>query len=430
MSAKRQHRRRRMQDEPRYVIGMDAHSRKLAISIWDWSDRFNACMHRELKCIDIDSMIKTYERNVNIDSITIIESSTNSASLKKMLNAAGYRAEIVRADVIANKERKRRICDIRDAENLALAYIKGDIDEFVWTPSQEYTQYRDIMFAYRDTTKEMTRLSNRIWNMCSRKGYKLPIRNSTNKVSILREMIIETKTALYRHVAAKQGKLFVNSSDELLMRKSAQIERETYGDTGTIAKGELVQSIPNMVLDLHSPHGHRYIKTKLIGGYNYHNAMAAIALGKFLDIDDETIAQAIEEYTPGNMRSQLIKSKSNTIILDAYNANPTSMTVAVTNFANMQHPNKIVILGEMRELGHREAEAHAELVNLVLEQNFSKIYFVGKPFENHKDRATNIIWTQNTEGLIELLKEEKPENSIIFVKGSRGNRLERIVEHL
>ncbi|MBR2980962.1 MAG: UDP-N-acetylmuramoyl-tripeptide--D-alanyl-D-alanine ligase [Odoribacter sp.] len=245
-----------------------------------------------------------------------------------------------------------------------------------------------------------------------------------------KEMIIETKTALYRHVAAKQGKLFVNSSDELLMRKSAQIERETYGDTGTIAKGELVQSIPNMVLDLHTPLGHRYIKTKLIGGYNYHNAMAAIALGKFLDINDETIAQAIEEYTPGNMRSQLIKSKSNTIILDAYNANPTSMTVAVTNFANMQHPNKIVILGEMRELGHREAEAHAELVNLVLEQNFSKIYFVGKPFENHKDRATNIIWTQNTEGLIELLKEEKPENSIIFVKGSRGNRLERIVEHL
>ncbi|MBR2919839.1 MAG: hypothetical protein IKC27_00595, partial [Kiritimatiellae bacterium] len=217
MSAKRQHRRRRMQDEPRYVIGMDAHSRKLAISIWDWSDRFNACMHRELKCIDIDSMIKTYERNVNIDSITIIESSTNSASLKKMLNAAGYRAEIVRADVIANKERKRRICDIRDAENLALAYIKGDIDEFVWTPSQEYTQYRDIMFAYRDTTKEMTRLSNRIWNMCSRKGYKLPIRNSTNKVSILREMIIETNINGF---AKEQLEMLLEDFDRLLQRKT------------------------------------------------------------------------------------------------------------------------------------------------------------------------------------------------------------------
>lgn len=240
MSAKRQHRRRRMQDEPRYVIGMDAHSRKLAISIWDWSDRFNACMHRELKCIDIDSMIKTYERNVNIDSITIIESSTNSASLKKMLNAAGYRAEIVRADVIANKERKRRICDIRDAENLALAYIKGDIDEFVWTPSQEYTQYRDIMFAYRDTTKEMTRLSNRIWNMCSRKGYKLPIRNSTNKVSILREMIIETNIEGF---AKEQLEMLLEDFDRLLQRKTELSQR--------IA--EIVLSNPRMLrlLQLH-----------------------------------------------------------------------------------------------------------------------------------------------------------------------------------
>ena len=114
-----------MQDEPCYVIGMDAHSRKLAISVWDWSDRFNACLHREFKCVDIDAMIKTYERHVDTDSITIIESSTNSAYLKTMLNAAGYRAEIVRADIIANKDRKRRICDMIDAENLALAYIKG-----------------------------------------------------------------------------------------------------------------------------------------------------------------------------------------------------------------------------------------------------------------------------------------------------------------
>ena len=162
MNAKKQLRRRNIEDEPRYVIGMDAHSRKLAISIWDWSDRFNACIHREIKCMDIEAMVKTYERCVDPDSITIIESSTNSATLKKMLNEAGYRAEIVRADIIANKERRRKVCDIVDAKNLALAYIKGDIDEFVWTPSDKYTEYRDIMFAYRDTSKELTRLSNRI----------------------------------------------------------------------------------------------------------------------------------------------------------------------------------------------------------------------------------------------------------------------------
>ena len=91
-----------MEDEPRYVIGMDAHSRKLAISIWDWSDRFNACIHREIKCMDIEAMVKTYERCVDPDSITIIESSTNSATLKKMLNAAGYRAEIVPLTIDTN----------------------------------------------------------------------------------------------------------------------------------------------------------------------------------------------------------------------------------------------------------------------------------------------------------------------------------------
>ena len=285
MSAKRQHRRRRMQDEPRYVIGMDAHSRKLVISIWDWSDRFNACMHRELKCIDIDSMIKTYERNVNIDSITIIESSTNSASLKKMLNAAGYRAEIVRADVIANKERKRRICDIRDAENLALAYIKGDIDEFVWTPSQEYTQYRDIMFAYRDTTKEMTRLSNRIWNMCSRKGYKLPIRNSTNKVSILREMIIETNIEGF---AKEQLEMLLEDFDRLLQRKTELSRR--------IA--EIVLSNPRM-LRLLQLHGVNYkgafaLDAAVENPHRFSTASKLSAYGGFSPIVDSSGEE--EEY--------------------------------------------------------------------------------------------------------------------------------------
>jgi transposase len=285
MSAKRQYRRRRMQDEPRYVIGMDAHSRKLAISIWDWSDRFNACMHRELKCIDIDSMIKTYERNVNIDSITIIESSTNSASLKKMLNAAGYRAEIVRADVIANKERKRRICDIRDAENLALAYIKGDIDEFVWTPSQEYTQYRDIMFAYRDTTKEMTRLSNRIWNMCSRKGYKLPIRNSTNKVSILREMIIETNIEGF---AKEQLEMLLEDFDRLLRRKTELSRR--------IA--EIVLSNPRM-LRLLQLHGVNYkgafaLDAAVENPHRFSTASKLSAYGGFSPIVDSSGEE--EEY--------------------------------------------------------------------------------------------------------------------------------------
>ena len=161
-------------------------------------------------------MVKTYERCVDPDSITIIESSTNSATLKKMLNEAGYRAEIVRADIIANKERRRKVCDIVDAKNLALAYIKGDIDEFVWTPSDKYTEYRDIMFAYRDTSKEVTRISNRIWNICSRKGYKLPIRNATSKTATLRKMIAETGIGGF---AKDQLEMLLDDYDRLFNRK-------------------------------------------------------------------------------------------------------------------------------------------------------------------------------------------------------------------
>jgi hypothetical protein len=222
MSAKRQLRRRSTEDEPRFVIGMDAHSKKLAISIWDWSDRFNPCLHREIKCMDIEAMVATYERHVDLDSITIIEASTNSANLRRMLNEAGYRAEVVRSDTIANKERKRKICDIVDAENLALAYIKGDIDEFVWTPSDRYTEYRDIMFAYRDTSKEVTRISNRIWSVCSRKGYKLPIKGGKAKTATLRAMIAETGIGGF---AKEQLETLLEDYDRLFARKEALSKR-------------------------------------------------------------------------------------------------------------------------------------------------------------------------------------------------------------
>ena len=91
-----------MDEEPRYVVGMDAHSRKLALSVWDWSDRFNPVLIREFKCVDIDAMVVTYKRHVDLDSITVIEASTNSTMLKNRLQDAGFRAGVVRPDLIAN----------------------------------------------------------------------------------------------------------------------------------------------------------------------------------------------------------------------------------------------------------------------------------------------------------------------------------------
>ena len=222
MCAKMQLRSRSVEDEPRFVVGMDAHARKLAVSIWDWSDRFNACLHREIKCVVVDAMVKTYERHVDLDSITVIEASTNAAILKRRLNEAGFRAEVVRSDIIADKERKRKVCDIQDARNLALAYIKGDVRDFVWTPSDEYSEHRDVMFAYRDTVKELTRTSNRIWSVCSRKGYALPGRSSCAKVESLRRTIEESGIGGF---AKERLEMPLEDYERLLRRKEALSRR-------------------------------------------------------------------------------------------------------------------------------------------------------------------------------------------------------------
>ena len=215
-------RSRSVDDEPRFVVGMDAHAYKLAVSIWDWSDRFNACLHREIKCVDIDAVVATYERHVDPDSITIIEASTNSGILRQRLEGSGFRAEVVRSDTIANKERKRKVCDIQDARNLALAYIKGDVRDFVWTPSDEYSEHRDVMFAYRHTVKELTRTSNRIWSLCSRKGYPLPARGSAAKVDAVRATVDGIEAGGF---AREHLEMLLEDYERLLKRKEALSRR-------------------------------------------------------------------------------------------------------------------------------------------------------------------------------------------------------------
>ena len=179
----------RATSRPKYVVGMDAHSRKLAISIWESTDPWNPIRYAEKPKCDISQMRQYYHENVPLDSITIIEASTNSTLIKNILDEIGFRAEIVRADAIAGKQRKRKVCDIEDARTLANAYIHGDITEFVWTPSDEYSEYRDILFAYRDAVKELTRTSNRIWSLCCRKGYDFDIKAGETKADSIRKMI-------------------------------------------------------------------------------------------------------------------------------------------------------------------------------------------------------------------------------------------------
>lgn len=188
MSEQKQTQRKDARPRTAYVVGMDAHSRKLAISVWRWSDPWYPELVMNTS-FDISDLKEKYEKLVDLDSITILEASTNSTVIKEMLDEIGYRAEVVRADTIADKERKRKVCDVKDAENLARAYLKGDVKDFVWTPSGKYVEYRSILFAFRDAKRETQRNWNRIWSLCSANGVKLPELTGEEFVAEVREAI-------------------------------------------------------------------------------------------------------------------------------------------------------------------------------------------------------------------------------------------------
>lgn len=244
------------------------------------------------------------------------------------------------------------------------------------------------------------------------------------------ENIIKTKKELYDHIFAKTGKVFVNADDDLLMQLTNGHDRETYGKNGSLAKGEIKQTIPYMVYALKTRQGDLYIKTHLIGGYNSDNAMAASAVGIYWGIDPLEIQKAIENYQPSNLRSQLIKTAGNTVILDAYNANPSSMQVAVSNFGKMKADCKIAVLGEMLELGAESYQAHQALLEQTGQYQFERVFLVGNNFEHCHYNHNFVTWFKDTDSLIGHLKQNPVSGSYIFVKGSRGNKLERIVEYL
>ena len=244
------------------------------------------------------------------------------------------------------------------------------------------------------------------------------------------ENIIATKKALYDAVFVKDGTVFVNAADSLLMQLSEGHKRGTYGKEGDLLKGEIRQTVPYLVYSILAPKGHLYMRTRLVGGYNFDNAMAASAVGIYFGIDPLKIQDAIANYRPSNFRSQLIRTSHNVVILDAYNAYPSSMQVAISNFCEMPGNQKVLILGEMLELGTESDSAHAEIIRQATAGNFHQIFLIGNHFEHCGDNCNFITRLKDTEALITELQRQPLADCFILVKGSRGNRLERIVEYL
>lgn len=241
------------------------------------------------------------------------------------------------------------------------------------------------------------------------------------------EGVKKTKKELYDYLQGR-GKVFVNCENQHLRGMLNEQETITYGDSEQAdSKAKFLQAEPYLILELRSPIGKLYVKTKLIGAYNFENALAALTVGRYFKIPEVEMKKALEEYTPSNNRSQLQKTEKNVLFLDAYNANPSSMQVAINNFANLKMKNKLLILGDMLELGDDSIKEHQALLDLLEEKELKAVYLVGDIFTSIN---RNYKAFKTTDQLLKELKENEIKNHYILIKGSRGIKLEKVIEKL
>ncbi|TVZ55482.1 UDP-N-acetylmuramoyl-tripeptide--D-alanyl-D-alanine ligase [Lutibacter sp. Hel_I_33_5] len=230
------------------------------------------------------------------------------------------------------------------------------------------------------------------------------------------EGVIKGKSELYDFLINNNKTAFINPNDKIQVEKSKKLKTIPF-------ENSITYKDVNPFVKL--SYKNDKIQTSLIGTYNFNNIAAAITIGEYFKVKDIDIISAIENYQPNNNRSQVIQKKSNKIILDAYNANPTSMKAALESFNNQKDKNKTVILGDMFELGMESKEEHQEIANLCNELNFNTVFLVGDNFYQTK---TTSLKFEKFNDLNEYLKSKSFKNSSILIKGSRGMRLEKLLD--
>ena len=237
------------------------------------------------------------------------------------------------------------------------------------------------------------------------------------------EGVIKTKTELYRHIKAHGKAVFVNQGNPLLWELSGGQTRISYG-RHCAADTPVAPAKCDPYLGVFWKK--RLIQTHLVGSYNFENVATAIGVGHYFKVDENDIIKALEQYTPTNSRSQVIETEKNQILMDAYNANPTSMRAALINFASICGEQHLLILGDMRELGSASEEEHRNILALMKELGFKEAFLVGQNFCAYND---NPNWKTfgKVEELCQHLESHPIEGKHILVKGSRGIQLEKVL---
>ena len=242
------------------------------------------------------------------------------------------------------------------------------------------------------------------------------------------EGVIRTKGELYDYIRRSKGKIFIKKENEYLQSIAKGIEQITYGNgDDAFASGQVVSCDPFLVFNWKQQGKLHTVETHMIGSYNLDNVLAAVAVGRFFKSPAERISRAIAAYEPTNNRSQFKKTENNELIIDAYNANPSSMKVALDNFITMPVQPKAIILGDMRELGPTSDELHAEVVEQIKKGQFDKVFLCGEHFSKVGKEFSPFA---TTEAMVEELRKQPLKGYHILIKGSHSMGLEKLADIL
>lgn len=242
------------------------------------------------------------------------------------------------------------------------------------------------------------------------------------------EGVARAKSELYRYLHEHEGVVFVNSTNEHLMRMVSRIGKKvTYPAPGSYYQAELLESSPYVVFRAENE---EMVQTQIMGTYNFENMAAAACIGKYFGVGPAQANEAIAAYTPAHNRSQILRKGSNSIILDAYNANPSSMTAAVLNFGKTLASHKVLIVGDMLELGDESPGEHRRIGELIASQHFDQVLLCGPEMKYARAAHEQFQYFHTKRELQEWLQANPVHDSHVLIKGSRGMGLETLVEVL
>ena len=244
------------------------------------------------------------------------------------------------------------------------------------------------------------------------------------------EGVLKTKTELYQHLRENKGTVFINSQDPILSNMIKRFEKPIlYPAKGDYCEVQFLGANPFVRFSVEGVEGEHL--SSLIGAYNFGNIANALTIGKFFGVPMEKAVEGIVTYKPENMRSQLMEKRSNLIILDAYNANPSSMEAAIRTFGVMEGKKyKMIILGDMFELGEHAEEEHRRLGEIVSEYPIDKVCLTGKLIVSALEKAPKALYFPDPFSFRNWLEDSKLEDYLILIKGSRGMKLETLVDFI